>query len=83
MSYKLFYSPQSTLSSTEFFYCHPEELFFLVIQSVAKDLGNTMAGVNVDVHEILRRYAPLDDRRVLQIIMNKNSVRICVICGEN
>ena len=52
-------------------------------RSVVKDLGNTMAGVNVDVHEILRRYAPLDDRRVLQIIMNKNSVRLRVLCGEN
>ena len=26
----------------------------IVIQSEAKDLGNTMAGVNVDVHEIFR-----------------------------
>ena len=33
-----------------------------VLLSVAKNLGNTMVGVNVDVHEILRRNAPLDDK---------------------
>ena len=33
----------------------------IVSQSEAKNLGNTMESVNVDVHEILRRNAPLDD----------------------
>ena len=32
-----------------------------VIQSEAKNLGNTMAGVNVDVHEILPPFGRLND----------------------
>ena len=34
----------------------------LVIQSEAKNLGNTMAGVNVDVHEILPPFGRLNDK---------------------
>ena len=34
----------------------------IVIQSEAKDLGNTMAGVNVDVHEILPPFGRLNDK---------------------
>ena len=41
-----------------------------VIQSVAKNLGNTMAGVNVDVHEILR--FALNDNLVLTDISFPN-----------
>ena len=41
--------------------CHSERSEDELL-SVAKNLGNTMVGVNVDVHEILRRNAPLDDK---------------------
>ena len=47
-------SPQSTQSSTESSHN--------VIQSEAKNLGNTKVGANVDASEILRRDAPLNDK---------------------
>ena len=49
----------------------------IVIQTngVRKDLGNTKEGCNVDVHEILRRDAPLDDKRWKR---KKDSVRLRV-----
>ena len=34
----------------------------IVIQSEAKDFGNTMAGVNVDVHEIIPPFGRLNDK---------------------
>ena len=37
-------------------------LTHFVIQSEAKNLGNTMAGLNVDVHEILPPFGRLNDK---------------------
>ena len=74
------FSPQSTQSFTE--------VSFNVIQSVgadeAKNLENT-AQPNVDAPEILRRKAPLDDTNdgVPYEEMNKNSVELRVLSGEN
>ena len=49
-----FYSPQSTRSFSLFANCHPDE-------RSEEGSREHKVGCNVDVHEILRRHAPLDD----------------------
>ena len=56
------FSPQRTRSLTEFILGMIYLLTPFVIQSEAKNLGNTIAGVNVDVHEILPPYGRLNDK---------------------
>ena len=83
MEYTLFvsdalFSPQSTQSSTESFYCHPER---------SEGSVNT-AQPNVNAPEILRRSAPLDDKNVEHSNdknneeKEKNSVELRVLSGE-
>ena len=36
-----------------------------LLRTSPKNLGNTKVGVNVDVHEILRRFTPLNDNSVI------------------
>ena len=83
MEYTLFvsdalFSPQSTQSSTESFYCYPER---------SEGSVNT-AQPNVNAPEILRRSAPLDDKNVGHSNdknneeKEKNSVELRVLSGE-
>ena len=61
-----------TTEYTEFF------IFFIVIQSEAKDLGNINVDVLVDASEILPPFGRLDDNeRGLQI-----QKKLRVLCGE-
>ena len=53
------FSPQSTRSSTEFFsLCRLSSR-----RTEGEESREHKVGCNVDVHEILRRDAPLDDKR--------------------
>ena len=74
------FSPQSTQSSTEF---SNQVIPHAVIQSEAKNLEDTKVDVHVDVPEILRRDAPLDDKVKINIEKEKNSVGLRVLSGEN
>ena len=81
------FSPQSTQSSTEISLSpsyHPENhLSFRTEQSEVKNLEDTKVDVHVDVPEILRRDAPLDDKVKINIEKEKNSVGLRVLSGEN
>ena len=89
------FSPQSTQSHTEFalFSCHSENhLSFFgqspqqlvrTEQSEVKNLEGTKVDVHVDVPEILRHDAPLDDKVKINIEKEKNSVGLRVLSGEN
>ena len=73
------FSPQSTQSSTEF---SNQVIPHAVIQSEGEDEAKNLEDTKVDVHEILRRDAPLDDKVKINIEKEKNSVELRVLSGE-
>ena len=84
------FSPQSTQSSTEISnqviphaVIQSEDEGGDVLLSEAKNLEDTKVDVHVDVPEILRRDAPLDDKVKINIEKEKNSVELRVLSGEN
>ena len=89
----MIFSPLSIRSLTEFFFlgndilldiiCHSDDRREEdVLLSVAKNLGNKMVGVNVDVLEILR--FALNDTCVNRYIVPffySSFVQLCALCG--
>ena len=89
------FSPQSTQSHTEFalspsgrpenhlsFFGQSPQQLVRTEQSEVMNLEGTKVDVHVDVPEILRRDAPLDDKVKIKKEKEKNSVELRVLSGE-